>query len=443
MLEDLLFNNEYYLERIEEHFDYLRETWNRMRGKRAIKEYQGLKFLRGFEARVASDVDAVDPVNPSDPNIVLHNLQALADLFRIILYKRGLNKHVDCPPIKDKLLEELLNDNVALAKWQRAEISREVLLTDLFDLLNAVDSRLTVGDFFTATNVQFNRNEDSLSFKLTLSNGSTTEIVLKLDKRTSRSAYVYREDSGLSFSELFNDLISGIRRDELSEQLRNLPLSFFVNYGNYSYSETRKLLSYHRGYSVGEQLKKQRDSSEQLYLFEDEAPISLKIYQTFKHLRALAEFVAPLSEELEIENRRTHLTDLTWELSNMLPAFEGYLKGVAVRELKAILDNQDLDDNEAVKKVEEQLKRGVTLELLMKNRQSKQESDLKFLSIISIFIGIGIFTTLALVFKRLYDSGGKSINFFKPLSQNLYETIEQITSELEDDPEPSNSSILL
>lgn len=255
MLEDLLFNNEYYLERIEEHFDYLRETWNRMRGKRAIKEYQGLKFLRGFEARVASDVDAVDPVNPSDPNIVLHNLQALADLFRIILYKRGLNKHVDCPPIKDKLLEELLNDNVALAKWQRAEISREVLLTDLFDLLNAVDSRLTVGDFFTATNVQFNRNEDSLSFKLTLSNGSTTEIVLKLDKRTSRSAYVYREDSGLSFSELFNDLISGIRRDELSEQLRNLPLSFFVNYGNYSYSETRKLLSYHRGYSVGEQLK--------------------------------------------------------------------------------------------------------------------------------------------------------------------------------------------
>lgn len=178
-------------------------------------------------------------------------------------------------------------------------------------------------------------------------------------------------------------------------------------------------------------------------MFEDEAPISLKIYQTFKHLRALAEFVAPLSEELEIENRRTHLTDLTWELSNMLPAFEGYLKGVAVRELKAILDNQDLDDNEAVKKVEEQLKRGVTLELLMKNRQSKQESDLKFLSIISIFIGIGIFTTLALVFKRLYDSGGKSINFFKPLSQNLYETIEQITSELEDDPEPSNSSILL
>jgi hypothetical protein len=63
------------------------------------------------------------------------------------------------------------------------------------------------------------------------------------------------------------------------------------------------------------------------------------------------------------------------------------------------------------------------------------------LSVISICIGLGVFTTLGLVCKRLYDSGGRSINFFKPLSQNLYETLNSTVSELGDDA--SESSPLL
>ncbi|MDP3267447.1 MAG: hypothetical protein Q8M40_00215 [Legionella sp.] len=109
-------------------------------------------------------------------------------------------------------------------------------------------------------------------------------------------------------------------------------------------------------------------------------------------------------------------------------------------ELKAILENPDLDDKQAVQGVENRLKNDITIKLLTKNRQSPQEKDLKFLSVISILIGIGIFTTLSLIFKRLYDSGGTSINFFKPLSQNLYESMGNITSNLEESSGAGNYS---
>ena len=68
------------------------------------------------------------------------------------------------------------------------------------------------------------------------------------------------------------------------------------------------------------------------------------------------------------------------------------------------------------------------MEILTKNRQSQSEHILKVLSVVSILIGVGIFSTLGLVFKRLYDSGGTSINFFKPLSKNLVEDVESITA---------------
>lgn len=167
-------------------------------------------------------------------------------------------------------------------------------------------------------------------------------------------------------------------------------------------------------------------------------PLSIQIYKTLENFKLRARFAQSIMEKT---TRRLDISDLCRALEEATPFFEGYLKGVAVKELKATLENPDLDDNAAVKAVEEQLKNGVTIELLKKNRQSQQEKDLKFLSLISICIGIGIFTTLGLVFKRLYDSGGTSINFFKPLSQNLYETIESITTEL--DSEPSASSRLL
>lgn len=66
--------------------------------------------------------------------------------------------------------------------------------------------------------------------------------------------------------------------------------------------------------------------------------------------------------------------------------------------------------------------------LLEKNHQSDTEYQLKMLSVLLIAVGIGIIPTVCLAAKRLYDSGGTSMNFFKPLSQNLYEEIEQATA---------------
>lgn len=162
-----------------------------------------------------------------------------------------------------------------------------------------------------------------------------------------------------------------------------------------------------------------------------DAPLSIQIYKMFENLKLRARFAESIMEKRKLG---IDISDFSRNLEDIAPVFEGYIKGIAVRESKATLDNQDLGDEEAVKSVEEQLKNGVTLELLKKNRQSQQERDLKFWSIILIGIGIGVFTTLGLVCKRFYDSGGTSINFFKPLSQNLYETIESITTGFEDEP---------
>lgn len=167
------------------------------------------------------------------------------------------------------------------------------------------------------------------------------------------------------------------------------------------------------------------------------AALSIQIYKTLENLKLRARFAELIMEKNDL---LLNISDFSRTLEDVAPFFEGYIKGVAARELKDILDNPDLNDQDAVKSVEKQLKDGVTLQLLKKNRQSQQERDLKFLSIISIFIGIGVFTTLGLVCKRLYDSGGTSINFFKPLSLNLYETIEGIATDIDDEPKGSKLS---
>ena len=118
-------------------------------------------------------------------------------------------------------------------------------------------------------------------------------------------------------------------------------------------------------------------------------------------------------------------------LNDSYPTFEHYLKGLAVKELKATLANPDLSDEASIQAVEQQLANPITRDILTKNRQSQSEHILKILSVVTILIGVGIFPTLGLVFKRLYDSGGTSINFFKPLSKNLYEDVATITSSVE------------
>ena len=169
----------------------------------------------------------------------------------------------------------------------------------------------------------------------------------------------------------------------------------------------------------------------------NKAPLSIKIYKTLENLKLRARFAESI---LDKDDQTRFLPLIYRSLEEASPVYEGYLKGVAVSELSAILKSSNLNGKEAIQAVEEQLKNGITLELLNKNRQSKIERDLKFLSLISIFIGIGVFTTLGLVCKRLYDSGGTSINFFKPLSQNLYETIESIATDIEDEPKCSKLS---
>ncbi len=153
-------------------------------------------------------------------------------------------------------------------------------------------------------------------------------------------------------------------------------------------------------------------------------PLSTQISDALKNFNSLIDFANTLPE-YQLKDRCYWLS---FRLNKALPVFDSYLKGITVRELKCILDDSNLSDKEAMQAVELQLNDKVTSEILTKNIQSQSELYLKVLSVVSILIGVGIFTTLALVFKRLYDSHGTSINFFKPLSQNLYEDIEQVTT---------------
>lgn len=154
------------------------------------------------------------------------------------------------------------------------------------------------------------------------------------------------------------------------------------------------------------------------------SPLSTQISDALKNFKSLIDFAKTLPEYQENDNCYW----LGFCVNESLPIFDSYLKGITARELKSILDDPDLSDEEAIRAVELRLNDEATREILTKNIQSQSEHYLKVLSVVSILIGVGIFTTLGLVFKRLYDSNGTSINFFKPLSENLYEDMEQVTS---------------
>lgn len=153
-------------------------------------------------------------------------------------------------------------------------------------------------------------------------------------------------------------------------------------------------------------------------------PISQQLQGSLEHFKSLIDFVVELPRYQSSSNiRRVHNV-----FYDTYPAFEGYIKGIAVKELKEILDAPHLSDEESLQQVELQLKSKGTTAILMKNRQSQSEQILKVLSVVSILVGIGVFTTLGLAFKRYYDSGGHSFNFFKPLSSDLYEEAENVTT---------------
>ena len=154
---------------------------------------------------------------------------------------------------------------------------------------------------------------------------------------------------------------------------------------------------------------------------QKDGPLSVQLYRSLEYLKDMVCFSADCAAL-----QQTRILRIYDRFMKFYPKFEGYIKGVAVAELNAIL-NSDLSDEAAVEAVEMQLNNKVTLGILRENRQSSWEQNLKLLSVISMLIGVGIFTTLGLACKRYYDSGGTSINFFKPLSENLCETMIQIT----------------
>ena len=159
-------------------------------------------------------------------------------------------------------------------------------------------------------------------------------------------------------------------------------------------------------------------------------PLSIQIYNTLKNFKSLFDCIDTLPDK----GSKHRCDELGLLINESYPIFEGYIKGIAVKELKATLNDASLSDEDAIKAIELQLKNPTTMEILTKNRQSQSEHILKVLSVVSILIGVGIFSTLGLVFKRLYDSGGTSINFFKPLSKNLFEDAETITANISKGP---------
>lgn len=105
------------------------------------------------------------------------------------------------------------------------------------------------------------------------------------------------------------------------------------------------------------------------------------------------------------------------EINECYSSYLKHCKHLAVSELKQILIDPALDDKQASEACEQHLKTGKTLELLMRNRESNGIALLKFLAALTILPAIG------LMMKRLIDSNYSSVNFFKPLSQNLTDSL--------------------
>ncbi|MCC5791530.1 MAG: hypothetical protein JJT82_02845 [Legionellaceae bacterium] len=160
------------------------------------------------------------------------------------------------------------------------------------------------------------------------------------------------------------------------------------------------------------------------YDCSDSDPVSVQIYTSIMKLKSLISFVDTLVEY------RPKSSFLIRELNTWFPTLDSYGKCLAVEELEAILDDATLNDEEALKAVALQLKNPITSELLEKNQQSDTEYLLKILSVILVIVAIGVIPTVCLASKRLYDTGGSSINFFKPLSKNLREDIDSVTADI-------------
>lgn len=187
--------------------------------------------------------------------------------------------------------------------------------------------------------------------------------------------------------------------------------------------------------------------------YSEKAPISTKLYLSVQHISLLSDLLFKIANHhndgdgtmIPVFSHDTDNAKILNQTANKFrllnnhindyfrPQFDGFLKFIAVRELRDTLDIDGLSEKEKIKRFETQLNTSSVKEILYKNRQSQSEYYLKVLSLISIFVGIGIFTTLGLAFKRLYDTRGHSANFFKPLTVDLSECSNSIIKQIRDE----------
>ena len=96
----------------------------------------------------------------------------------------------------------------------------------------------------------------------------------------------------------------------------------------------------------------------------------------------------------------------------------GLAKLLAANEvLKALSTEQTFNGRKAT--VSSLLEDDTFVEIMTRSPDSNTQRALKILSLIGILFGVGIITTAALAAKRLYDTNGRSANFFKPLSASV------------------------
>jgi len=110
-----------------------------------------------------------------------------------------------------------------------------------------------------------------------------------------------------------------------------------------------------------------------------------------------------------------------------------YVKALAASEaLSAISPNKSPEDTQTELKT---ISNDDAFQVIMKtNPDSNTLRALKILSLIAIIVGVGIITTAALAGKRLYDTNGRSANFFKPLSAVVLDSMKAVENVKETAP---------
>jgi len=152
---------------------------------------------------------------------------------------------------------------------------------------------------------------------------------------------------------------------------------------------------------------------------------------------AKPEFVDQSSADAQSESKYTYkilnavleskLKKMTPELRAVKKYMTGYVKLLAANEvLAAISDDKTFANRQAG--ILNLLRDGTFVEMMKTNPDSNTKRALKILSLIAIIFGVGIITTAALAGKRLYDTNGRSANFFKPLSAGVLDRMTAVAN---------------